>query len=132
MSVTLDTLQAELGALVGGHMRAAHAGDAVSGVQPRLAVMPASEDEVAAVLAYANRAGLAVIPRGGGTQLALGFPPQRADLILDLTRLKAILEYVPHDQTVTVQAGMRFADLQANLARAGQWLALDPLLASAA
>ncbi len=129
MSVSLDTLRAELAGLVGGAARDAAPSDAMAGVQPRMVVTPGHEDEVAAVLAYANREGLAVIPRGGGTQLALGFPPRRADLVLDLTRLNQILEYVPHDQTVTVQTGMRFADLQAALAQAGQWLALDPLLA---
>ncbi|HEX6817531.1 MAG TPA: FAD-binding oxidoreductase, partial [Ktedonobacterales bacterium] len=130
MSVSLDSLRAELSALVaGGDAWAAQADDAVAGVLPRVVVAPSSEDEVAAVLAYANRERLAVIPRGGGTHLSLGFPPRRADLVLDLTRLNQVLDYVPHDQTVTAQAGMRFTALQSALAQAGQWLALDPLLA---
>jgi glycolate oxidase FAD binding subunit len=132
MSVSLDMLQAELGTLAGGLVRAARPEDAVAGVQPRLVVEPGGEDEVAAVLAYATRAGLKVIPRGGGTQLALGFPPDGADIVLSLARLNQVLDYVAHDQTVSVQAGMRLADLQATLATAGQWLALDPLLGSEA
>jgi len=132
MSVSLDAVQAELGALVGGNVRAAGPADAIVGVQPRLVVEPGGEEEVAAALAYADRAGLKVIPRGGGTQFALGFPPTGADLVLSLAQLNGVLDYVPNDQTVTVQAGMRLADLQATLATAGQWLALDPLLAPAA
>ncbi len=132
MSVSLDAVQAELGALVGGNVRAAGPADAVAGVQPRLVVEPGSVEEVAAALAYANRAELKVIPRGGGTQLAFGFPPSGADLVLSLARLQSVLDYVPHDQTVNVQAGMCLTDLQATLATAGQRLALDPVLASEA
>jgi glycolate oxidase FAD binding subunit len=132
VSVSLDAVQAELGALVGGNVRAAGPEDAVAGVQLRMVVEPGSKEEVAAALAYANRAELKVIPRGGGTQLALGFPPTGADIVLSLARLNSVLDYVPHDQTVTVQAGMRLAHLQATLAMAGQWLALDPLLAPTA
>jgi glycolate oxidase FAD binding subunit len=132
MRVSVDALLAELGALVGGHVRAATDADAVAGVQPELVVEPGGEEEVAAALAFANERGLAVIPRGGGTQLALGFPPERAEIVLSLARLNRVLEYVPHDQTVSVQAGTRLADLQAALAEASQWLALDPLLADGA
>jgi glycolate oxidase FAD binding subunit len=130
MRVSLDALRAELGALVaGGSARAASPTDAVAGVQPRMVVEPGSEAEVAGVLAYATRERLKVIPRGGGTQLTLGFPPDGADIVLSLARLNAVLDYVPHDQTVSVQAGTRLTDLQATLATAGQWLALDALLA---
>ncbi len=129
MSVSLDTLHAELAALAGGSVRAARPKDAVAGVQPWVVVEPGSEEQVAAVLAYANDAGLKVIPRGGGMQLAFGFPPAGADIVLSLARLNDVLDYVPQDQTVSVQAGVRLADVQVALATAGQWLALDPLLA---
>jgi len=37
-----------------------------------------------------------------------------------------LIEHVPGDMTATVQAGMRLADFQARLAKAGQWLPVDP------
>ena len=37
-----------------------------------------------------------------------------------------LIEHVPGDMTATVQAGMRLGDFQARLAKAGQWLPLDP------
>ena len=37
--------------------------------------------------------------------LELGHPPARIDLVLDLRRLDAVLEYQPEDLTITVQAG---------------------------
>jgi glycolate oxidase FAD binding subunit len=98
----------------------------VDGLAPRLAVKPGSAAEVARALKAADAAGAAVIPRGGGTQMALGMPPDRYDLALDLRGIDQVLEYEPADLTVTVEAGMTLAALQAHLAARGQWLPLDP------
>jgi glycolate oxidase FAD binding subunit len=73
-----------------------------------------------------------VAPVGGGTQLDLGMPPTRVDVLLETTRLNRIVEYEPADLTVTVEAGMRFAELQRILGEQGQFLALDPPLEDAA
>ncbi len=114
------------------HLRAATAADTVAGVQPQWIVEPGSEQELAKVLKLANEAGLAVIPRGGGTKLAWGNPPQRADVILSTARLNAVLEYAWSDLTVTVEAGRTMKQLQETLAAHGQRLALDPLWPSRA
>lgn len=44
----------------------------------------------------------------------------------DLRALHRVLAHVPEDMTVTVEAGITLAGLQAELARRGQWLPLDP------
>src|SRR5512137_856560 len=108
-------------------IRAATAADAVCGVQPRLILEPTNEQQLAAVLHLANDASLAVIPRGGGTKLTWGNPPQRADLILSTARLNKIIEHVWADLTVSVEAGCTIQRLQSALAQHGQRLALDPL-----
>jgi glycolate oxidase FAD binding subunit len=89
-------------------------------------VRPASADELAEALHAADQAGQAVAPVGGGTQLDLGSPPMREDVALRTTALDRVVEYEPADLTVTVEAGMRFGDLQARLREQGQFLALDP------
>jgi len=108
-------------------IRPAAASDASFGVQPRLIVGPANEQQLAAALRIANDANLAVIPRGGGTKLSWGNPPQRADLIVSTARLNQIIEHAWADLTVSVQAGCTVAALQSTLAQHGQRLALDPL-----
>jgi len=128
MNVSLQSLQAALDPLVGGSVRVADDADTVAGVRPQLVVEPGNEEQVSAVLAFANREGLKVLVRGGGTQLGLGFPPTGGDILLSTARLNQLVEHAPHDMTATVQAGMRVADLQSALAHARQWLALDPLL----
>jgi glycolate oxidase FAD binding subunit len=100
----------------------------VDGVAPRERVTPSSAEELAARLDEAARNGDAVAAVGGGTQLDLGMPPTRLDVVIETTGLNRVVEYEPADLTVTVQAGMRFAELQRVLAEQGQFLALDPPL----
>ena len=101
---------------------------ALHGATPRLTCAPAMPEAVAASLRACDEAGAAVIPWGGGTQRRLGLPPERADVALLTPNLNRLLEYEPGDLTVTVESGMRFADLQMILAEKGQWLPLDPAL----
>jgi glycolate oxidase FAD binding subunit len=115
-------------ALVGNeNVHAATAADVVAGVQPKLVIEPGTETEFAEILHLANEAGLAVIPRGGGTKLGWGNPPTRAELILSTARLTEIIEHAWADLTVSVQAGCTIQRLQETLAEHGQRLALDPL-----
>src|SRR5713226_4599074 len=110
-----------------GNLRLSAEGDAVCGVRPGFIAEPQTEQQLANVLACANRAGLAVIPRGGGTKMDWGNPPQKADLVLSTARLNKILEHAWGDLTVTAEAGCTFESLQSALAERGQRLALDPL-----
>src|SRR6266581_866977 len=110
-----------------GYARSATAADAVAGVQPKLVIEPGTESELAEILRLSNGAGLAVIPRGGGTKLGWGNSPARADLILSTARLAEVIEHAWADLTVTVEAGCTIQRLQETLAQHGQRLALDPL-----
>ena len=107
-------------------VRVAGQADAVAGVVPGLVATPASTPEAGAVLAGAAKLGLAVVPRGAGTRLDWGAPPTRCDLVVDTSRLDAVLEHAAGDLVVRVQAGVRLGQLARVLAAAGQRLALDP------
>ena len=109
------------------NVKAASSADAVAGVQPKLVIEPGTESELAEILRLSNEAGLAVLPRGGGTKLGWGNPPARADLVLSTARLNEIIEHAWADLTVTVEAGCTIQRLQETLAEHGQRLALDPL-----
>jgi glycolate oxidase FAD binding subunit len=113
--------------LTADSVRAATPADGVCGLQPQLVLEPADEKDLAAAVRLANDNGLAVIPRGGGTKLAWGHAPARADVILSTKRLDKIIEHIWADLTVTAQAGCRVQDLQDALARHNQRLAIDPL-----
>jgi glycolate oxidase FAD binding subunit len=108
------------------HVRKASAGDAVDGVEPSLVVEPGTIEETSEVMKLASREGLAVSVLGGGTKMGLGNPPRRVDLILSTARMDSIIEHVPGDQIVRVQAGLKLQDLQDNLAESDQMLGVDP------
>src|SRR5580704_19034648 len=101
--------------------------DAIGGRQPRFVAAPSSTEEAAALLRAAADLGLTVVPRGSGTHLDWGAPPTSCDLIVDTRRLNRIIEHAAGDLVVSVQAGVKLAELAKVLAQAGQRLALDPL-----
>lgn len=113
-----------------GHVEALDAARArelaVDGVAPRLLAAPRSIAELSGVLREAAARGWMVAPRGSGSKLGLGNPPRSVDLLVEMAGLSGIVDYNPADLTVTVLAGTRLADLQAELAPHGQMLALDP------
>ncbi|SDY47384.1 glycolate oxidase FAD binding subunit [Geodermatophilus africanus] len=100
--------------------------DAVGGVVPREVVQPDTIDQVAVVLRAAAADGRTVVPVGGRSKLTWARPPESCDLLLDLTGLDRVVEHVAGDLTVVAEAGVRLADLQEQVGRAGQLLALDP------
>lgn len=105
---------------------AALAEHAVDGCVPRAVVEPATHEQARQAMRAASASRLAVIPFGGGTHMALGRPPRAYDVALSLRRLYRIVAHEPADMTVTVEAGVRLADLQQALAAHGQHLPLDP------
>jgi len=125
---TANTFETDARAIVTAkYVRAAAANDVVAGVQPGFVVEPGSEQELAKILKLANAAGLAVIPRGGGTKAEWGNRPARADVVLSTARLHRVIEHAWADLTVSVEAGCTIEKLQETLAKHGQRLALDAL-----
>lgn len=109
------------------HLHPAGTGDSVAGVQPQAVFEADNEMELAAALRHADAAGLAVVPRGGGTKIGWGNPPVRADLILSTARLNRVIEHAWADLTVSVESGCTIQELQNALAQHGQRIAVDPL-----
>ncbi len=122
MSEVLD----QLGAATSGHACPAAAADAVDGVPVRWVASPGDTQETAAVMKIADSHEMSVVVRGAGTKLTWGAPPVRTDLVLDTTRMDAVVEHAAGDLIAIAQAGCRLDVLQPVLEGAGQWLAVDP------
>lgn len=118
----LDTLRHALPADV----ERSPSGFGIDAVEPALAFSPDDRHEVAALLHAADEAGVVVVPQGGRTALSLGRPLQRYDVALETRGLARIVEYVPDDLTLTVEAGMHLDALQRTLREHGQYLPIDP------
>jgi D-lactate dehydrogenase (cytochrome) len=94
--------------------------------RPDVVVFPESTQEVAAVLAYADGAGVPIVPFGAGTSLEGHVIPLRGGISLDLTRLNAIVALRPDDLTVTVQPGVTRSQLEAAAGPHGLFFPVDP------
>jgi alkyldihydroxyacetonephosphate synthase len=87
---------------------------------PAAVVLPATHDEVLAVLRACARHGLAVVPFGGGTSVVGGLAPERSAFVaLDLRRMNGLLDIDPVSRTATLQPGLRAPDAEALLAEYG-------------
>ena len=117
-SITQEECTAHLASIVGReHTRVA--GEA-------LVVAPADAGQVAGILHFADKNGIAVTPFGGGTKLGWGNFVD-AGVLLDLKRMNILREHPWQDMTCTVEAGCTWVAMQTELARHGQMVALDPL-----
>ena len=123
-ALDLDAASVAIGSAC-GHVSPAGPLDAVDGTPAQLVARPGTTAEVGEVLRAAAAHGLTVVPRGRGTTLSWGRAPERADLVVDLSRMDAVLDHAAGDLIVDVQAGARLADVQRAVAGAGQRLALD-------
>lgn len=88
--------------------------------------MPATAEELARRLKQAADARQAVVPVGGGRAAGMGGAPSRCDVELHTNRLDRVLEHSQADMVVSVESGITLEALQAELAKAGQFLPLDP------
>lgn len=100
----------------------------VDGVQAGSVAQPTDQAAVVDALRGAAADRLTVVPRGAGTKLDWGNPPVKVDVLLDLSRLDAVLEHAAGDLVVRLQCGARLADVARALAAAGQRLAIDEVV----
>ncbi len=90
------------------------------------AVFPGSADEVAAVVRWADRQRVPVVPRGGGTGYSGGAVPDAGSLVLATERLDGPPEIVPEAWRGTFPAGLTTHDVQRRCLEAGLFFAPNP------
>lgn len=93
---------------------------------PLAVVLPESTAQVSAVLAYLNREGVPVVPRGAGTSLCGGSTPQQDAVIIGVSRLNRILEIDYANRTVRVEAGVTNLGISNAVDADGFFYAPDP------
>ena len=113
------------------HVTAGGPEAAIDGVVPAWVVSPGSVAEVQECVRAAVAARASLVVEGLGAHRSVGAPPERLEVVLRLHRLARVIEHQAGDMTVTVEAGCALAALAEALARASQWLPLDPPRADA-
>jgi glycolate oxidase FAD binding subunit len=80
---------------------------------------------VSTLLREAQQSETPVYPIGGGTSLSYGRPATREGSGLSLAGMHRIVDYPARDMTITVEAGIRMAELQRTLAAENQQLPVE-------
>jgi glycolate oxidase FAD binding subunit len=88
--------------------------------------LPKSGAELAELVTIANRDRVPLIVAGNSSKLDWGGIVRDVSTIVSTQELDRLIAHAIGDLTITVEAGMQFAKLQAMLATAGQFLPLDP------
>jgi glycolate oxidase FAD binding subunit len=93
---------------------------------PSSIVYPSTAEELASIMSRAYSNSWNVLPCGSGSKLGWGGIAKNLDLVVSTERLNRVIEHAVGDLTVTVEAGVKFADLQDILLKTGQFLPLEP------
>ena len=93
---------------------------------PMVVALPATVEEVQAVMRLCHRLGMPVVARGAGTGLSGGALPLENGLLLSLARLKSILAIDPIARTARVQPGVRNLAISEAARSHGLYYAPDP------
>ena len=75
-------------------------------------VFPATTEEVQAIVKLANLEKIALVPSGGRTGLSAGAVAAHGEVVVSFDRMNKVLEFLPLDQMVRVQAGVLTGQLQ--------------------
>jgi len=93
---------------------------------PEIAVAPGKAEEVAAVLAYANKKDIPVTARGAGHGYVGGCVPMRGGILMSMHRMKRIREVNERDFVAVVEPAVITGVLQEAARKKGLFYPPDP------
>ncbi|HLK36876.1 MAG TPA: FAD-binding oxidoreductase, partial [Polyangiaceae bacterium] len=97
-----------------------------AGGRPAAIAWPASTEEVAALVRWANRRGTTLVPFGAGSGVCAGVLPHADSVVVDLKRLARLRAIDPSAPVAVVEAGAMGVPLESALNRAGWTLGHFP------
>jgi glycolate oxidase len=93
---------------------------------PLAVVLPASTEEVSAVLDYCHKEGIKVVPRGAGTSLCGGALPAEDAIVVGVSRMNRVLEVNTADRFARVETGITNLAISGAVGPSGFFYAPDP------
>ncbi len=92
---------------------------------PAAIVFPTTIEQVQAVVLLANEAQLALVPSGGRTGLSAGAVAANGEVVVSFDYMNKVLEFVPEDRMVRIQAGVVTEQLQMFAEEQGLYYPVD-------
>jgi glycolate oxidase len=93
---------------------------------PLVVVLPETTEQVSQVMAWCQREGIKVVPRGAGTSLSGGALPLEDGVLLGLARMNRVLDIDYIDRIAVVQPGVTNLAVTRAVASEGFYYAPDP------
>jgi glycolate oxidase FAD binding subunit len=93
---------------------------------PNRMLCPTTCDDLASALSDASSRRQTITLIGHNTKRLMAGPVEPSDVTISTTRLDRVLQYEPRDLTISVEAGLRYAELAHVLAENRQMIPLDP------
>ncbi len=93
---------------------------------PLAVVLPASTEEVAAVVGLCHQRNVPFVPRGSGTGLSGGALPAANGIVIGLSRMRSILRIDLENERVVVQPGVPNLEVTRAVQDQGYFYAPDP------
>ena len=94
--------------------------------RPLAVVLPSTTAQVSAILAYCNRTGLKIVPRGAGTSLSGGSLPLADGIVLGFGKMNRVLEVDFDNRCAVVQPGVTNLGVTNAVKYRGFYYAPDP------
>jgi len=98
----------------------------ISPISPIYLVFPETVEILAAVVKQAQQHQWRILICGNGSKLDWGGLAKDIQLVVSTQKCDRIIEHAVGDLTVTIEAGVKLADLQEKLRSHGQFLPIDP------
>lgn len=90
-----------------------------------LVLRPGSTEEVSRIMRVAHELNLAVVPQAGNTGLVGGQISHRGEIVISVARLNRVRHVDPAGTSMTVEAGLTLAEVQAAAEKAGRLFPLS-------
>lgn len=103
-------------------------GDALTAYRqsPLVCALPRTKDEVSAIVRFASREGIPLVPRGAGTSLSGGALPRGDGILLGLSRMNRIVEVDIDNRCVVAEPGVTNLAITRAVEAKGFYYAPDP------
>lgn len=93
---------------------------------PDVVVFPKTEEEVVAIVNYANQNRIPIIPFGAGSSIEGHLTPLFGGISIDFSLMNEVLEVYPDDFVAKVQPGVTRTQLNKHLKKYGLFFPIDP------
>nr|WP_124975120.1 FAD-binding oxidoreductase [Aphanothece sacrum] len=98
----------------------------IDNFSPYYLTVPSDIDTLSQIVQFASHHQWSILPCGNGTKLNWGGLINNPKLVISTQQLNRIIDHAVGDLTITVEAGITLAQLQATLKQHNQFLPIDP------